>query len=317
MRERGDACAAGTAARVRPVVRANQVFVRTVDLLDERGGDLVLAGLDEDRLGAKRRLAAAVGAGDVDQLVLHQRDALAVDRNVDVLEAGVLARVERHLELVFTVGGEHVVDDHAAARAERRALDAVPRVLRHVRRIRVGRVDRRRALVADRHAADVGRRIQIRLEQRRRQRLFVGDVVEVRAHRVERQPLAGIDFEIEQVLHRARVLGTVEPLEGAAARIRIRFRVRVDGGLERADEALIRGGLGSRHARRRHHARLQLADHALGDVCVLAGLRDVERGQREAAGAILVAIVVAADAVLLDETVVVRRGGGGRCCLRM
>ncbi|MEY4095553.1 MAG: hypothetical protein RLZZ53_2752, partial [Acidobacteriota bacterium] len=30
-----------------------------------RGGDLVLAGLDEDRLGAVRRLAAPVGAGDV------------------------------------------------------------------------------------------------------------------------------------------------------------------------------------------------------------------------------------------------------------
>ena len=69
-------------------------------------------------------------------------------------------------------------------------------------------------------------------------------------------------------------------------------------------------GIRTRHARRRHHARLQLPDHAFGDVRFLAGLRDVERREREAAGAILVAIVVATRTVLFDEAVVI----GGRCC---
>jgi hypothetical protein len=72
------------------------------------------------------------------------------------------------------------------------------------------------------------------------------------------------------------------------------------------NEALVDGGLGTRHARRRHHARLHLADHALGDVGFLAGLRNVERREREAAGAVLVAIVMTTDAILFDETVVVR-----------
>ena len=290
---------------------------RPVDLLDERGGHLVLAGLDQNRFGAQRRLAAAVGAGDVDQLVGDQRDPLAVDRNVDVLKAGVLTRVEGHLELVFAVRGEHVVHDHAAARAERRARDAVPWMLRHVGRVGVGVIDRRRRLVADRHAADIRRGVQVRLEQRRRQRLFIGDVVEVRAHRVVRQPLAGIDVELEQFLDGAGVLGTIEALERAAARIRVGLGVRVHRGLERADETLVGRGIGTRHARRRHHARLQLADHPLRHVGVLAGLGEIKRCERQAAGAILVAIAVATDAVLLDERVVVcgcagmRRGGAG------
>ncbi len=125
-------------------------------------------------------------------LVLQQRHALAVDRDVDVLEARVVAVGERDLERVLAVGGKDVIDDHAAARAVRRALDVVPRMLRDVGLVGVGLVDRRRVLVAHRHAADVAGGVEVRLEQRRRQRLFVGDVVEVRAHRVQRQPVRRI-----------------------------------------------------------------------------------------------------------------------------
>ena len=170
----------------------------------------------------------------------EQRHALAVDRDVDVLEARVVAVGERHLERVLAVGGEHVIDDHAAARAVRRALDVVPRVLRHVGLVGVGLVDRRRVLVAHRHAADVAGGVEVRLEQRRRQRLLVGDVVEVRAHRVLRQPVRRHSTSmLEQVLDRARVLGAIQALERAAAGIRIGLRVRVNRRLERADEALI------------------------------------------------------------------------------
>ena len=109
----------------------------------------------------------------------------------------------------------------AAARAVRRALDVIPRMLRHVAGAAVGRVDRRRVAIADRHAADGAGRVEVRLEQRRRQRLRVGDVVEVRALGVERQPVAGVDVEREQIVDRARVLGAVQALEGAAAGIRL------------------------------------------------------------------------------------------------
>jgi len=69
-----------------------------------------------------------------------------------------------------------VLDHHAAARAVRRAVHVIPRVLRHVERRRVRGIDRRRVAVADGHAADRGRGVEIRLEQRRRERLRVGDV---------------------------------------------------------------------------------------------------------------------------------------------
>ncbi len=298
-------------------MRLDQIFVRAVAALDEGRRDLVLAGLDEHGIGEQRRRAAAIGGDLRTVLIREQRHTLTVDRNVDVFEARVVAVGEGHFEGVLAVGREHVIDDHAAARAIRRALDVIPRMLRHVGLVRVGLVDRRRVLVADRHAADVTGGVEIRVEQRRRQRLFVGDVVEVRAHRVLRQPLRRIHVDVQQVLDRARVLRAIQARERAAARIRIRFGVRVDRRLERADETLIDRGIGTRHARRRHHARLQLPDDALSDVGVLARFRNVERCERETAGAILIPIVVAADAVLLDEAVVVRRRGGRRCSLRV
>jgi hypothetical protein len=76
--------------------------------------------------------------------------------------------------------------------------------------------------IADRQPADRRRGVEIRLEQRRRQRLRVGDVVEVRALGVERQPAAGVHVEREQVAHGTRVLGPIETLEGADARIGVR-----------------------------------------------------------------------------------------------
>ena len=190
LRQRRDAAAARAAAGVRPLVRLDQIFVRTVGALDECGRDLVLAGLDEHRIREERCRAAAVGGDLRTVLVGEQRHALAVDRNVDVLEARVVAVGERHFERVLAVGREHVIDDHAAARAVRRAFDVIPRVLRDVGLVGVGLVDRRRVLVAHRHAADVAGGVEVRIEQRRRQRLLVGDVVEVRAHRVLRQPVA-------------------------------------------------------------------------------------------------------------------------------
>ena len=169
-----------------------EILVRALGAAHERRRHLVLAGADEDRLGADRRLAAAIGRRHRRQLVVEQRDALAVHRDVDVLEAGVLAGVEGHLDLVLGVGRERVLHHHAAARAVGRALDVVPRVLGHVARVGVGRVDGRRRAIAHRDAADGGGGVQVRLEQRRRQRLRVGDVVEVRALGVERQPVAGV-----------------------------------------------------------------------------------------------------------------------------
>src|SRR4029077_9962584 len=127
VRQRGNAWPARPATRERPVVRANQVLVRGVDLAHERSRDSLLTGADQHRLGPDRTAAAAVGAARGARLVFEQGDPLAVDRDIDVLEPGVRPGDEIDLEHVLAIRREDVLDDHAAAGAERRAPDVVPR----------------------------------------------------------------------------------------------------------------------------------------------------------------------------------------------
>ena len=111
---------------------ANQVLVGTVDLADERSRHLVLPGADHNRFGADGATATAVGAARRSGLVREQPDTFAVNGDVDVLELREQIRRELHLEHVFGVGREHVIDDDAAARAERCAVDVIPGMLRDV-----------------------------------------------------------------------------------------------------------------------------------------------------------------------------------------
>ena len=186
MRQRGNPGSTRATARERPVVRTNQVLVGAIDLAHERRRHALLSCADEDRLGPNGPSAAAVGAARRPGLVDEQRDARAVNGDVDVLESRIRSRDQVDFEDVLAIGRKHVVDHHAAAGAERRALDVVPWMLRDIPRAGVHRVDRRRVAIADRHPADRRCGVEIRLEQRRRQGLRIRDVVEVRALGVER-----------------------------------------------------------------------------------------------------------------------------------
>ena len=295
-------------------MRLDQIFIGAVGALNERGRHFALAGAHQDRVGKQRRRAAAVRSDLRTVLVLEQRDALAVNRDVHVFKARVFAVGKRDLEGVFAVRGENVIHHHAAARAIGRAVDVVPRMLGHVTGIGEGGINRRGILVADGHATDVGGAVQVRLKQRRRERLFVSNIVEVRAHGVIRQPPAGVDVELKQFLDGAGVLGAIQALEAAPAGIGISPGVGVDRGLERGDQLLIRGRLRTRHAWGRHHARPHLANHALGHVGFVGDLRDVKRREREIAR--LAAVAVATGAIPLHERVLFfvcgRRRGGMR-----
>ena len=239
----------------------------------------MLARLDQDRVGAHRYGAAAVGAARRAGLVLDQGDAFTVNRDIDVLVARVRSGHQIHFEHIFRVRRKDVLDDRAAARAVRRALDVIPRMLRHISGAAVSGVHRRRVAIADRHAADRARCVQIRLEQSRRQRLRVGDVVEVGALGVQRQPVAGVHVEREQIVHGARVFRPVQTLEGADAGIGLRGSRRVDLRLERRDQRRVRRGVWPRRQRGRHEAGLQFPDDLFRDLGVLRCLRDVERGE--------------------------------------
>ena len=143
--------------------------------------------------------------------------------SVPVQRAGRLV-IEGHPEPVVAIGRERVHDRDAAARAIRRALDMLP--LRRPSRDRIGRFTRGRRGIADGQTADFGGRGEVGLHQGRRQQLRVGNVVEVRALRVERQVVAGIHVEREQIADGSRVLGAIEPLEARAARAQVPWPAR-------------------------------------------------------------------------------------------
>ena len=73
--------------------------------------------------------------------------------------------------------------------------------------------DGRQRAVADRQAADLHRRGDVALNQRRRHGERLGDVVEALARAVGRQQRVHVDVEREQIADRVGVLGAVQPMQ--------------------------------------------------------------------------------------------------------
>src|SRR4029453_2433750 len=117
--------------------------------------------------------------------------------------------------------------------------------------------------IADGEPADLAGRAQIAFHQGRREALHVGDVVEAAPDGVGRQVGVHVDVEAEQVADRARVLGAVEPLEGAPAWIRRQRGGGVEFGFEYVDERAERRRVGASCAGRGHHAVAQLSVYIL------------------------------------------------------
>jgi len=127
----------------------------------------------------------------------------------------------------------------------------------------------------------------------------------------------GVDVERQHVADRRRVLGPVQALERAAARIRPRLgdgvHPRLEAGRERVERRLGRA-LG---AGRRHHAGTQLPDHLLRHVGALLRLRRIETFEDEVPFRLVG--VVALQAERLDHGLVRgarREARGARCDLR-
>ena len=203
----------------RPLVRRRQVLHRPLGHLDEGCRNPVRAGRDRNPL---RHDFHPVRVLPVHPAV--ERDeghALPVDRDLDLLVEGrglaeeVPRRfvLEGQAEEIVAVGDEVVHHRDPAAGPERRPghVLALFRVARHL----VGGLGRRRVGIAQREPAHLAGGRQVRFEQRRRQVLHVGDIVEAGAHRLAGQIRRRVDFDAEQVPDRSRVLGTVKALEGA------------------------------------------------------------------------------------------------------
>ena len=210
---------------------------------------------------------AGGGAGAVDAGQREQLDPLAVDADLELLRL----RVDRHLFVeiarqlhanrVLRVHRERVADRRAAARAEQLAGQAI--VLREIvgdAEIVDGRQRRRRA---DRRAADLLRRRQIPLHQRRRQLQHARNVVEAVARVVGRKKRRDVDVEIEQVADRVLVFRAVQPVERLGpARIRIQPGAAIELAFEPRQERVVAASIGTRHAGRRHETGAHLPHDA-------------------------------------------------------
>lgn len=137
-------------------------------------------------------------------------------------------------------------------------------------------IDGRTAAFADRKPADGAGGIEIRLDEHRRQRLCIGDIVEVGAQLVERQPVGRVDGERQEIVDGATVLGTIEPLESPAAGVWRNGRRLVESVLQRLDQPEEHRVVRTSLAGWRHHPGPELADHPLGDLGLIGRRVHVE-----------------------------------------
>jgi hypothetical protein len=285
--------------RQRLGLRRDQIVGRAFSSQDERRGQTMRAGFDVDRCAldgqaARNRLAHS-------GIDVEKRDLPLVDRNLNLLadrreaeQASAEGAEEGQLETIGPVCRERVNDRQPAARAGRRAVD-----VRHLRdSLRHGVANRRRRglRIPDGEAADLAGGVEIALHQRRRKVLHSGNVVEVVADCVGRQPLRDVDLETEQRADRARVLNPVQSLRDASAGIRMKRRRFVDPPLERNDKRIEGRLIGTpRGGRRRHHPGANLRDRALGEIDILRHFLNRGVLERHAAGLAGVSVTLCAD----------------------
>ena len=298
-------------------VRPEQVVHRAPLRGNEDRGDAVGAGPDGDRarLQGQSHATRVRLAGEAIQR--KERHTLPVDGHLHLLtrlvpaeEVSLRRVVEHHAEVVGAVCGEVVHHRHAAPGPVRRPLD--PRGLGGEPGNPVHRLLGHGVGVSDSQARHFAGGVQVGAHERRRQQLDVGDVVEVRALRVLREVVPGVDLHPQEIQHGPLVLRPVQALEHPASRRRITLGGLVDSGLQGLDEGEERIARRPVRPGRRHHAGTELQDHLLAHVRRLVGRRDVEVFEGKVAGE--APLTVAADAVVLDDVVEVRHRRSGRVC---
>ena len=218
-------------------------------------------------------------------------------------EAANHRRVDGPLQLnpddVFAIDREVVPNHGSAARAERQIV-AHPVLLDQRARQRVGADERTHRWIADRQAADLARRRHVAVEQRRRQREHVADIVEPEARLVTRQQRTAVDVERQQVTDRIGVLGPIEPVRrGRAAGHRPGGGGLVERALEPGPDGVIRRFVGAPRAGRRHRAGLQLPHDPFPHLRLFADTLEIELLENEPAA--LQCLTVTGNAVAIDD----------------
>ena len=265
--------------------RLRLVHVLRLDLVillatDFRGEDLFAVDGDDERV---RRLVAL----DAGVALFHSTD-------------------EAPEQLVLGVGGEDVIDDRAAARAEWEPLDV--HVLTELAADRILRRAGADVRIADCHGADALRRGQVALEQQWRSAQRGGDVVEAEVGTVARQQLGDVDIERQQIANGVGVLSAVQTMHDVRPGVLLPCQARsselASQVVNPAYSASVGCGMpcgGIARTLSLRSTRSHVA--ACGSRFVEAGRFEVHRLIRRRRGA----AVVARDAVLLDPRLVFRR----------
>ena len=276
---------------------------------EEVGVGRPVGGLVEDALGRglpprRRRHRHHLDRGPVEE----NRDVVRLAQAADAVGVPALAQLDP--QLVLGVDREVVVELRPAPGAERHPVDmaGLVQVGRHDERVG----DRRPHRGADREPGDPARRREVALEPAGVEPAEA-HVVEAGARVVGGQQRGHVDVEVEQVADGVAVLGAVEaPQRGAPPGVGVGGGGPVELGLEVRDEPARRLAVRPRPARRRHHARPQLADDLLPDIRVVPHALEIEvvEGQpRRAQG-----VVVAGHAVAVEQRALRPRrrlAGGG------
>ena len=190
-----------------------------------------------------------------------------------------------------------MVDDHAAAGAERQPLEV--RLLGQVRAQDDDPAAGHDGRAADGEPADLLRGREVPLHQRGRQ-LDHPHVVEAVARVVAGQQGGHVDVQIEQVADGVAVLGAVQaPERLGPPRVRGGGGAGVERGLDVREQALVGGGLGTRRPSRGHGAGPELADHPLPHLGVPGHVVEGRRLERQPA--LQRPVVVAGQTVPVDE----------------
>ena len=216
--------------------------------------------------------------------------------------------IELGLEHVVGVERERVAHGGSANRSERKPVDVLVlrEVLADAERVAAGG----KVGIADGHSRDLHGGGHVLFLQGRRDAEHVRDVVEAVRGVVGRQERRDVDFEVEQVAHRVRILGAVQAVEDRRAGIRMRGGLGVERGFERRLHRVVRRLVGMADALRRHGARLQFTHDFLPEPRVRPCPGGIEALERQTAR--LQTLAVTADAVLVQRASGHGRRGGDR-----
>ena len=219
---------------------------------------------------------------------------------------------QEHLDVVLSVLRKGVRHDHAAPRADRQ-----PRHVRFLRGVRGhanhGALDGL-LLRADGQPADLARRRDVAVQQRRRE-IPHRHVVETVSALVRQQQRGGVDVQRQQITDRVLIFRAVETPEGLGpARVRIRLRRGIERRLQPLEHRLTGLAGRLRPIGRRHGAGAQLLHHLFPRLGALGDVQRIDFLQGETRS--LEPVVVAGHAVAVEQLTAVGRTGRHLGCRR-